>query len=271
MGVSTTSYQELAYAAGQCGVEMSVMEKAAKSLEGTDMNMDDAMESIMALGTAEERAAKAAELFGEGVAYKMAPLLQEGEEGFNNLKDRAHELGAVMSEESIANGVKFDDLMSDLKQSAESLGANLGGALFPILNDIIESVIGFMPTIQSMISDIGPVLADLLQEILPPLVEMAEQILPIIIEIIKPLIPLLSSILKTILPPLTTVIGGLAKVIGTVLVTALNAVTPLFDALKTYLNGLITFVKGVFTGNWKMAWEGVKTSLRACLMVLPQW
>ena len=55
MGISTDSYQELAYAAGQCGVEMSTMEQAAKKLEGTGMNFDDAIDQIMSLGTAEER------------------------------------------------------------------------------------------------------------------------------------------------------------------------------------------------------------------------
>ena len=34
MGVSTDSYQELKYAAEQCGVEMGTLEKAAKKLEG---------------------------------------------------------------------------------------------------------------------------------------------------------------------------------------------------------------------------------------------
>lgn len=30
------------------------------------------------------------------------------------------------------------------------------------------------------------------------------------------------------------------------------------NRLKTIFNGIITFVKGVFTGNWRKAWEGVK-------------
>lgn len=64
MGISAESYQELAYAAGQCGVEMTTMESAAKKLEGTDLNLEDAMNQIMSLTTAEERSAKAAELFG---------------------------------------------------------------------------------------------------------------------------------------------------------------------------------------------------------------
>lgn len=258
MGVGVESYQELSYAAGQCGVEMSVMEKAAKSLEGTDMNMDEAMASIMALGTEEERAAKAAELFGEATAYKMKPLLQQGEEGFNDLTNRAHELGLVMSEEAVSSGVQFGDLMADLQKSAQSLTAGLGSALFPILNDLIASVIEFMPTIQSLITDLGPVFADLLQTILPPLIQMVKDVLPVILETIKPLIPLLSEILKVILPPLTEVIKVLAQTVGVVLNAAIKALMPVLEGFKTNLNGIINFIKGVFTGNWKQAWEGVK-------------
>ena len=62
MGISTDYYQQLGYAAGQSGVEMGTLEKAAKKLEGTDLNLEDAMNQIMSLETAEDRAAKAAEL-----------------------------------------------------------------------------------------------------------------------------------------------------------------------------------------------------------------
>lgn len=31
-----------------------------------------------------------------------------------------------------------------------------------------------------------------------------------------------------------------------------------FSGVKTILNGIIMFVKGIFTGNWKKAWQGVK-------------
>ena len=55
MNVSAESYQELAYAAGQCGVEMTTLEKAAKKLEGTGLNIDDALNDIMSLSTEEER------------------------------------------------------------------------------------------------------------------------------------------------------------------------------------------------------------------------
>lgn len=31
-----------------------------------------------------------------------------------------------------------------------------------------------------------------------------------------------------------------------------------FNSIKKIFDGIITFIKGVFTGNWKMAWEGIK-------------
>lgn len=35
-------------------------------------------------------------------------------------------------------------------------------------------------------------------------------------------------------------------------------VKQIWDSVKQIFNGVITFIKGVFTGNWRMAWEGVK-------------
>jgi len=55
MGISAESYQQYAYAANLCGVETTTLEQAAKKLVGTDINFDDAIASIMAMGTEEER------------------------------------------------------------------------------------------------------------------------------------------------------------------------------------------------------------------------
>lgn len=88
MGISTDSLQELTHAAGLAGVETSALEKAAKKLEGTDLNFDDAMNQIMAFGTAEERAKAAADLFGDSIAYTLSPLIEQSGEDFEAAKNR---------------------------------------------------------------------------------------------------------------------------------------------------------------------------------------
>lgn len=304
MGISAESYQELAYAAGQCGIEMSTMEKAAKKLEGTDLNFDDAINQIMSLSTAEERSAKAAELFGESVAYQLSPLLEQSTEDFDGLIQRANDLGIVMSGDAVKAGVEFGDLMSDLKQSAQALGTSLGSALFPILIDIIKQLLDFMPQIQGFMAQLAPVLSEIVAAILPVLFSILEALFPVLMEIVQAILPLavdlinallpiitallpliepianllmtilvpLVDLLTNILPPIINIITGIietqmpslikiinfvAETIGNVLDAVIRDIQPWIESIIQMFDGLATFLNGVFTGNWKMAWEGI--------------
>ena len=56
-------------------------------------------------------------------------------------------------------------------------------------------------------------------------------------------------------PPISKVISGLIKFIGDFLGEIIDVVSNIIDALK----GVVQFVTGVFTGDWKKAWEGIKS------------
>lgn len=304
MGISTDAYQELAYAAGQCGVEMSTMEQAAKKLEGTDLSFDDAINQIMELSTAEERSAAAAELFGEKVAYNLSPLIEQSGDDFDALTQRAHELGLVMSEDAVKGGVQFGDLMSDLKQSIGSLANALGSELFPILISMIDGLLSFMPQMQSYMQMIAPILAEAVSAVLPVLFALLDALLPVAIEIVEAILPLLLDLINALLPLITALIPliqpisqllmailvPLVQFLSDILPPLINAITYIVNglvpflisaiqlvagALQDYINIILNFVKpfiqtfidlfnglgkfftGVFTGNWKMAWEGI--------------
>ena len=246
MGISAEQYQELAYAAGQCGVEMSTMEQAAKKLEGTDLNFDDAINQIMSLGTAEERSAMAAELFGEKVAYNLSPLLEQSTDEFDGLIQRANDLGIVMSGDAVKAGVEFGDLMSDLKQSAKALGTSLGSALFPILIDIIKQILTFMPQIQGFMAQITPLLSQVVAAILPVLFSILEALLPVAMEIVETILPLLLELINSLMPlitallPLIEPISALLMAILVPLVEFLSSVLPpLIDAITQIINGVM--------------------------------
>lgn len=217
MGISTDQYQEFKYAAGQCGVEMTTLEKAAKKLEGTDINFDEAMASIMELGTAEERAAKASELFGETVAYQMSPLIEQSQESYDGLISRSHELGLVMSEESVAAGVTMGDTLADVKASIGMLGTSLGAELMPVVQTVLDWVVSNMPTIHQKVGEV--------------------------FQFVKNLINDLKPFIQEITPIVQAVFEGIGK---------------LWDSfLKPLLDGIITFISGVFTGNWEKAFSGI--------------
>lgn len=249
MNISTDSYQELSYAAGQCGVEMATLESAAKKLEGTDLNFDEAITQIMSLQTAEERSAMAADLFGEKLAYTLSPLIEQSGEDFEGLKKRAHELGLVMSEEAIKTGVEYGDLSSDLQKSFGMLKTNLGSALFPVLNSVIKKLIEFMPKLQDIGQRIGPIASNFIDKLIPPLAELAGTLLPVILSAVGDIIPLLADIVSSIVPvlvsmftELTPILVQIVQDVLPVLANILNMILPLISTILQFLKPILSLI-----------------------------
>lgn len=271
MGISAEQYQELAYAAGQCGVEMSTMEGAAKKLEGTGLNFDDAINSIMALETAEERSAAAADLFGEKIAYNLSPLIEQSGEDFDGLRQRAQDLGLVMSDEAVKAGVAYGDMSSDVSKVFETLKTKIGTAVVPILTKLAEKIVEFMPTIQAIFDKMGPLAADFIDKLLPPLMDVAEEVLPmiaeaasdllpelaeiadelvpVILDLVRELLPIIIQVVKDVMPVLTSIIKKLIPILsqimeflGPILEMVLELISPLLDLVMTILNPILDLV-----------------------------
>lgn len=295
MGISTDAYQELAYAAGQSGVEMATLEKAAKKLEGTGLNMQDAIKEVMSLGTEEERTAKAMELFGDQMAYSMAPILAGSGEDFEALTQRAHELGLVMTEEDVKAGVVLGDTMSDVKQSFAAVGKQLGSAVMPLVQKFADLVLEWMPTIMSMFNQIAPLIGMVFEKLMPPLMELAQQLFPILMDFIGQLLPPVIEIVSAILPVLVQLLDALMPILKPILDLLVAILPPIVDiinfaikpiisllstGLKYAMEGIgkvISWVAEKFTSawtfikeNWSKAgefftslWEGIKAGFKA--------
>lgn len=247
MGVSTDYFQQLRYAAGQCGVEMNTMEAAAKKLEGTDLNMETAMQQIMSLTTEEERSAAAAELFGDKLAYQLSPILAGSGEDFQGLMDRANELGIVMSEDSVAAGVTLGDTMSDVQQSFQAVVAEVGVQVMPIIQQLLDWVLEHMPEIQDFISKAMTVAQEVFQkvgEIIAWLAEKFDQYWPQIKQTVQTVVDAIKNIWETVLKPVVTQVWTFVKDMWE-------------RSLKPIFTGVVQFFKGIFSGDIKGAFQGL--------------
>ena len=245
MGIGTEQYQELSYAAEQCGVEMATLEGAAKKLEGTDLNFDDAISQIMALETAQERSAMAADLFGEKIAYTLSPLIEQSGEDFEGLKDRAHELGLVMTEEAVKTGVEYGDLSNDLQKSFGMLKTNLGSALFPVLNSVIKKLIEFMPKLQEIGQQIGPIASDFIEKLIPPLAELAGTLLPVLLSAIGEIIPMLADVAASIVPVLVSMFQELTPVLVQIITEVLPVAANLLNLILPIISTILQFLSPI--------------------------
>lgn len=128
---------------------------------------------------------------------------------------------------------------------------NIITTLAPLLTEVITAI---LPVIVQLIQILLPIITQLVTQVLPIIIDVLNQILPIITQIIQTILPVIVSLLQALMPVITV----LANIISSALGAALQAVTPILNGLITILKGIITFITGVFTGNWKQAWEGIK-------------
>lgn len=163
---------------------------------------------------------------------------------------------------------------------------NLLSQIMPVLTNLFQTL---MPVAIQILNTLIPPLMQIIQALLPPLIQIINSLLPLIkpiadliqplvkilMAIITPLIEILTTILppfidylstlfQAILPPLTWAIEQFAGIFTTYMQESFNRVRPIFEmignhfnVMKNIISNLIDFIKNVFTGNWKAAWQNV--------------
>jgi phage-related protein len=66
--------------------------------------------------------------------------------------------------------------------------------------------------------------------------------------------PLIKFFVEMLMPKISFALG----IIQGVFEAVFGAITEIWNGLKETLQGVITFIEGVFSGDWEKAWEGVK-------------
>ena len=280
IGISAEAYQEWSYVMGQNGMDVeklstgmktlvSQMDSAASGSASAQENfnklgisiydssgklkdqetiLNETMHALADMENGTEKARLATELFGKA-GIEMMPMLNQGSGAMDELTQRAHDLGLVMSDEAVSAGVNLGDTIDDIKKSFSMIGTNLGSAVIPIIQQFADLIIDNMPMIQQTIGQLGPILAnmaatflpviaDLAQMLLPLLVDLINQLLPVITNIASIVLPIITELLEKLMPPLMQIIGAILPVITTLL----NTLMPIIDLLFQILNPILDVI-----------------------------
>lgn len=151
--------------------------------------------------------------------------------------------------------VKYDDLGSmfeELKRNVEVLLIPLGEALIPLLSTLIDSVL--------------PILTGLLEPLISLFTELLTPILNLIQQALQPLMDAFLFLMDNVISPFISLVTGLlvpafSGALDGMLKTAKNNIGNITNIFRN----IIDFIKNVFTGNWKAAWENVKDIFKAPL------
>jgi hypothetical protein len=164
-GIAVESYQELAHAFEQSGLEATQLEQAlVKQTEalsqveadsgaaaaaydelglsqadlaglGTDQALYATAEALAGVSDEQERLQLATDIYGAELASKLMPALAGGADGLGELADQAHALGIVMSTEQVEAATLFGDTLAQVWDIVEGIKNTIGLALLPTLTD----------------------------------------------------------------------------------------------------------------------------------------
>jgi len=258
LGLSAQAYQEWDYVLSQNGASIDSLGVGMKTLQKTmdgltedggrasdafakvGLNFDDVknkspeeafdltVRALQNMPPGAEKTAAALQLLGKQ-GMELMPLLNQTAEETEGLKNRANELGMVMSEDAVSASVKFTDSMDTLKRTFGDVKNAIGSQLLPGLTmvtdgladliagnaDAAESIKVCANEIISSISDIMPQILDVLMTIVEVVADIAPDIITTLITGITSNLPSLiesaSRIIKALLGGIIQALPALAE------------------------------------------------------------
>ncbi|MGK9222072.1 MULTISPECIES: phage tail tape measure protein [unclassified Microbacterium] len=230
------------------------------ALQSGVLNMDDLMAATGATGDTIL-----------GVSQETADFAEQWQIFKNRALTALEPIGTAIFN-TLGQGMAFvNDLLAgtDFSQFGELLGyLSPLGLIFQALQPLLPQIAATLgPVFQQVLSALLPVLqtivgvfSQFLAEVIPPLLPLIAQLAGIIGQVllaVTPLLEPLGQLISAIFPVLAAVIAALMPVIEGVVNAIGTLLMPIVNSLVDVLGGVITFLTGVFTGDWEKAWDGI--------------
>lgn len=288
-GISTDTFQELSYAAELVDVSADTIQgayaKITKSMNSAQGGSKASMEAFQQLGVSwqdsagnlrdsedvfadivdalgkipneAERDALAMTLMGKS-AQDLNPLVLAGGDSLKQLAQEAHDVGYVMSGDTLEAFGEFDDNIQKLKNGATAAENAIGGMMLPALNSLAGEGVGLLGEFTNAMNEANETgdydsLADKVGD-------MASRAISAITEQVGPLINTVTTVINTVVKAvsqpdvLSGIVGMVTSIITTLTTSLLSAenITMLMSAalsiVQALLDGILSNLDPILQG-----------------------
>ena len=254
IGISAEAFQEWDYVFSQNGADIGILESGMKKLSNTvsdaaggsksavekfkslGLSIEDlsglsqedifgkVIEQLQAMPEGAERTAIASDLLGRS-AMELGPLLNQTAQDTEALKEQAHALGMVMSDDAVKQSAAFTDAMDNMSRAMMGAKNSIVGNLLPGLTEITNGFANLVAGNEGATEQLKSGFTSLAQSItaaIPSVVSGATAIVEAVASVAPEIITTLGSSLLTALSQLS---GSLSGVIPQV-ITAITSIMP---------------------------------------------
>jgi phage-related protein len=176
--------------------------------------------------------------------------------GFNTM---VHDLAPAMQ--------PLADKIGMIGQVVGALAANIGGILAAAITTLAPIITNLGTALIPVINMLGPIITKIITDLGPVFATLGTQI-GNVITALQPLLTQVSALWNLISPVLIPALQFLAEVIGSTIVMAINGVTNIIAGLVTFITGVVEVIKGIFTGDFAMVWQGLKDMIGGAVQAI---
>lgn len=240
---------------GELGISMDAL-KTATPEEAFEM----VVRGLQGMTDETRKAQIAQELLG-GSGAELMPLLNSTAEATEKLKQEAHDLGMVMSDDAVDAAVKYTDSVDKMKRVGTALFQNITSELLPGFTMIADGLVGLATGQEDAGDKIKDGVSDIVEnigEMLPKTLEVGKQVLPLLGSALIEATPMLISTLWDIGGETVDAMGDALKEnwpeikeAGLDLLRGLwsgiqDGGAWLWDKLSGWASGIVSDIKGFF-------------------------
>jgi phage-related protein len=250
---------------GQLGDSAAAFERLGVKITDAQGNLRDnedvfadLIDALARVDNESERDALSMSLFGKS-AQELNPLIKAGADELARLSEEAHNVGAVMDEDTVASFEAFDDTLASLQAGLKGTLGTLAGAFLPGFQAVFDQVGGYLQEFSSIVAgangDIGQIaqgLGGLVTRIAQDIAAQAPQLLQTGVTILQSIVTAIITALPSLIPAAVNIILTLMQFIIEnlpILIDAgLQAIIALANGLATALPQLIpAIVQAIIT------------------------
>lgn len=256
----------------QLGVSVT---NADGSLRSADDVFQDAIDALGGISNETERDALAMNIFGKS-AKDLNPLIEAGSDAISDFRKEAHDMGAVLDGETLADLSAVQDGFDRLGLAADSvktqIGASIGQFILPYLQQLVSAIQMLISggDVESFITNISGMLNGLLEELasaLPTVLQiggeiigklvmginsMLPELLPMALDVVAQFCGFLLSNLPTIFETAISLIVELVRGIGeaapTLIPAAIECILQLVQGLLSHIGDIISAALSLVDG-----------------------
>ena len=279
IGLSRQGYQEWDYVLSQNGASISSLENGMKKLNNTvddaingstsatdkfqrlGISMEDlqgksreeifemTVKGLQGISDEGEKAAIANDLLGNS-SVELAALLNQTAESTEDLKNKASELGLVMSDESVDAAVNYTDAMDNLTRSFAGVKNNITSQLLPGFTMVLDGLTGLITGqegaaeqlkegAKETVEQIAIILPQILEVVTGLISAIAEVAPDLIIALVNGILDNLPTLIEAATNIIMTIVGGLIEALPQITEGALQLILTLVDGIITNLPALV--------------------------------